>query len=507
MNLNFKIKLGIGLLLNQTIVMANEPSQKMQGRPNIVFIEVDDLNYEYLSCFGSKIVQTPNVDNLAQNGVRFTNAFAQGMMSGPSRNSLMTGMYPHNLGFYYNGDMRSLPEGVWTFPKALQRAGYYTSWVGKCHIRPFMRTKDKTENMRSEMGFHFVQQTMGRTVLGGGEDDEDLNTNTKKNLQVNEITDKKAERQQRNMENDWYMSYLKETGYLNQFFSEFPNTSTLPEDIYLDGFFTKSSIEFIQSYNDKKPLFMWINYSVPHGPYDVTEEYHKNFNSENMPGFTTPDFIAPQNLIRKTKPFRSELDAKKEQAGIAASVLFMDRQIGRIIQALKDKGLYDNSIIVFFSDQGVMAGDHHLNHKGTLYRQITSPSLIISYPKAFQKNKENVSPVELRDLINTTLDIADATTTDQEKWRTGFSLVPILTGKSNQVRRYAFAENDGYICISDGKFRYIEGVDAKLLFDDQCDPKNLHNIASQYPHIANKLSAEIADWIKETGKQLPAKTM
>ncbi len=84
MTIESKIKLGLALLVNQTVLQAAMPAKAATNRPNIIFIEVDDLNYEYLSCFGSKTNKTPNVDNLAQNGVRFTNAFAQGMMSGSS---------------------------------------------------------------------------------------------------------------------------------------------------------------------------------------------------------------------------------------------------------------------------------------------------------------------------------------------------------------------------------------------------------------------------------------
>jgi arylsulfatase A-like enzyme len=501
MKLKTKLQLGLGLLVQQTAVMAATPA-KTDQRPNIVFIEVDDLNYEYLSCLGSKIVNTPNVDKLATNGVKFTNAFAQGMMSGPSRNSLITGMYPHNMGFYQNGDMKSLPDGVWTFPKALQRAGYYTSWVGKCHIRPFMATRDKTEAMRTQMGFDFVKQTAGRTVLGGGEYGED--TDNKKQKPEDP---KKAERQQRNAEADWYMNYLSQMGLKEQFLSEFPEISTLPEDAYLDGFFSKTAEAFIREYNQAKPLFMWINYSVPHGPYDLAKEYHEPFDFRTMPGFTTTNFVHPPNLIQRTKSFRNEDDARREQAGIAASVSFMDRQVGRIISQLKEKGIYDNTIIVFFSDQGLMAGDHKLHHKNTLFRQITNPSLIISYPKAFQKDKTISSPVELRDLINTVLDISNAKQEDKSFWKTSYSLMPLLEGKSTSVRKYAFAEIEGYICISDGKYRYIEGVDAQLLFDDEKDPKNLCDIAAANPEIVKQLSAEIANWLAVTGKRLPAKSM
>ena len=124
-----------------------------QDKPHIVFIEVDDLAYTHVGAFGSKTASTPNIDSLAKRGVLFKNAVCQGMMCGPSRNGLMTGLYPHNLGFYRNGQMKQLPQDVWTLPKALQRSGYYTAWIGKSHIRPF-EARANPRAMETEMGFN-----------------------------------------------------------------------------------------------------------------------------------------------------------------------------------------------------------------------------------------------------------------------------------------------------------------------------------------------------------------
>jgi arylsulfatase A-like enzyme len=261
-------------------------------KPNILFIEVDDLEYEYLGLEGSPVIKTPHVDRLAQEGVYFSNAVAQGMMCGPSRNSLMTGLYPHNLGFYYNGQMRALPQGVWTFPQALQRAGYYTAWIGKCHIRPFIgEGSNKTEAMKTEMGFDHVQQTVGRAVLC------------------------KQLKNGKELKNDWYVGFLRRQGMEKTFVDECGRTSTLPDEVYLDGFFTRAAKDFLNSYDEKKPFFLWLNYSVPHGPYDVPEQYH-TFDPEDMPGGTqVKNFTAPEGLVRKTKLAKNEEQIKKTQAG------------------------------------------------------------------------------------------------------------------------------------------------------------------------------------------------
>ncbi len=460
--------------------MEGAPKKQRQERPNILFIEVDDLNYEYVSFNGSKVNQTPNVDALAKSGVFFKNAVAQGMMCGPSRNSLMTGLYPHNLGFYQNGQMRALPKGVWAFPKALQKADYYTAWIGKCHIRP--GGKDKTRAMETKMGFDYVRQTLGRVVL-------------QKKVKQGKVTDE-----------DWYIHYLDSIGKLDVFKNEIGKLSTLKEDEYLDGFFTHSALQFLDKYSEKKPFFLWLNYSLPHDPADVPEEYH-TFSKDDMPGPTTiKNYTEPKDLVKKTKYVDNEDVVKDHQAGFCANISFMDKQVERVVSELKKRGLYENTIIVFFSDQGLMMGDHKRFHKGTLFRQITNPLLVVSWPAKFEKDIVIENPVELDDLINTVLEVANAPEKELQVREQSISLLPALEHGKPTGRKVAFAEIEGYVMATDGKYRLIKGKDATLLFDDVKDPKNLVNIASGHPDVVKRLSADIDEWFKETGKPLPPKT-
>lgn len=462
-----------------SLFLTNSSAQEKQ--PNLLFIEVDDLNYEYLSSFGNTLVHTPNVDKLAAQGVRFTNAVAQGMMCGPSRNSLMTGMYPHNLGFYKNGDLKALPKGIWTLPQGLQNSGYATAWIGKCHIRP--AGKDKTQAMKELMGFDFVQQTEGRVVIT-----------------------KKAKKRPKEIDKDWYLRFLKERNLVDKFLKEYPKITSLPEDAYLDAFFTANAQDYLNNYKSDKPFFLWLNYSVPHGPNDVYQKYHDPYDVDKMPGTNKPDFKAPEKLVKGAKLDTDENKHKKLQAGHCAMVSFMDVQVGRILETLEKNKQLENTIIVFFSDHGIMMGDHQRQHKGTLYRQITNPSLIISYPKEYMKNVAVDSPVELIDLVQTSLEIANAPKKELKKRTYSKSLVPLLTGKKKKVRKTAFAEIEGYTMATDGRYRLIKGKDATLLFNDKKDPKNLHNIADQNTKRVKELSKNIDNWLTTTGEPLPAKS-
>jgi arylsulfatase A-like enzyme len=444
---------------------------------------VDDLRYDYTSFNGSKLLKTPNVDKLAETGVYFGSASCQGMMCGPSRNSLITGLYPHNLGFYINGELKALPKGVWTFPKALQRAGYYTAWIGKCHVRPG-GGKNKTLAMEKRMGFDFVEQTLGRVML------------CKKLKQGKDLT------------GDWYIEHLIEKGELEEFKKSCESErSTMGDSEYLDGFFTKNAEEFIANYDQKKPMFLWLNYTLPHGPFDVPEQYHKPFKPEDMPGFTdVKNYTEPAGLVKKTKVVKSEQKIKEYQAGYLANIVFLDKQVGQVVEALKKKGIYDNTVIVFFSDHGLMMGDHHRIHKGTRFLPVTNPGLIISWPAKMKQNYVVEDPVELIDLINTTLSLAGADQQDLNKREYSVNLLPALYDGKKVDRKYAFGEIEGYVMVTDGKYRLIKGKDVTLLFDDKKDPHNLEDIADKHPEIVKKMSKAIDDWFKETGKPLPPHT-
>ncbi len=462
--------------LKQVTAQSTDPE-----RPNIVFLEVDDLRYDYTSFNGSDLIKTPNIDELAEEGVYFGRASCQGMMCGPSRNSLITGLYPHNLGFYKNGDLRALPEGVWSFPQALQRAGYYTAWLGKCHVRP--KGKDKTLAMKNKMGFDFVKLTWGRVMLC------------------------KRLKKGKNMEGDWYVEYLKEKGQLDNFLKACDGKAEMKDEDYLDAFFTSQTKDFLSGYNDNKPLFLWINYTLPHGPFDVPEKYHK-YNPDDMPGFTTiKNYEEPENLVAKTKYISSLKKMKEYQAGYLANIDFLDKQVGEIVAELKKKGIYDNTVIVFFSDHGLMMGDHHRIHKGTLFNHVTNPNLVISWPGKIRENVVVNDPVELIDLIKTTLSLAKADEKDINKRKTSVNLLPVLFKDEKVDRKYAFGEIEGYVAVTDGRYRLIKGEDGfTLLFDDIEDPSNLVNIADKHPDKVKEMSEAIDKWFKVTGKPLPRLT-
>lgn len=164
-------------------------------------------------------------------------------MCGPSRNSLITGTYPHNLGFYKNGQCGDLPKSLWAFPAALQRSGYHTSWIGKSHVHASDEgisgeTKYEIKNraLAQVMGFDSVFASVGRALL---------------------------QSKHRKPTDDSYLNAIHELGFFEQFYADKGKHSTLPNDVYMDGYFTSLAIQQINAHQTRKdqdkPFFVWLN--------------------------------------------------------------------------------------------------------------------------------------------------------------------------------------------------------------------------------------------------------
>ena len=247
----------VGILL---LVAIGAPLASAATRPDVVFIEVDDLTYKYVGAFGAQGIRTPNIDRLAASGVLFEHAIVQGCMCSPSRNSLITARYPQNLGLFRNGDLKQIPQNTWAFPVALQRAGYHTSWIGKSHLLPYTDDQPgrggdkKTAGMKARMGFDEVWQSAGRHVAlkKAKELAASLDGGTANN-------GRQGGKWKRGI--DAYADHLHDKGLLMQFVNDGVQPTTLDVDDYLDGFIAKKTVDWISDYRDSKPFFLWVNFS------------------------------------------------------------------------------------------------------------------------------------------------------------------------------------------------------------------------------------------------------
>jgi len=484
MNRQTIIKMAV--ITASTVVAVRGTAATAEPRPNIVFVEADDLMYRFMGSRGRGFTQTPNLDALAKDGVYFQNAVCQGMMCGPSRNSLVTGLYPHNIGFYKNGQMGPLPDNAPSFPAAMKNSGYTTAWVGKCHVHSPMKGERKmptSEALQKHMGFDFALASVGRALLAG------------------------RVIKGRKLDGDVYIEHLKKRGLLETYINDCKTrakVTSLPEDDYLDGFYTKTAEEWISGYNGKKPFFLWLNLSCPHGPHDVPQKYHDMYKDIEIPPPLTDSFGSeiPAGLLAHNKA-ASAKKLPSDRKRYAAATTFVDTMLGRIIKQLKTKGVFENTVIVFFSDHGIFMGNHGRVHKGSLFNEITNPSLIVYYPKQFKKGLIEDSPVELLGLVKTCLELADADNPEKENFFSE-SLLPLLTGKGEYKTEYVFSEIEGFQSCFNGRYRYIANSEKPLLYDLKNDPGEMHNIAAEHPEVAERMQKATDTWFKRTGAALPA---
>lgn len=476
------------ILVFLVIGFLNSNAQNQKKTPNIIFIEVDDLMPRFMNKLGEGFGYTPNIDKLAENGVHFPHAVAQGPMCGPSRNSLITGLYSHNLGFYKNGDMRFLPEDVWTFPKVFQENGYQTAYIGKSHIRPQVRKQSKAAALK-QYGFDFVNASGERFALW-----KDL----KKGNDISDVP---------------FIKHLKKRGKYEQFLkdNDVPGhkmRSTMQDDVdYLDGYMTSIATDWFETKKDNtKPFFMWFNFCLPHGPYDVPQRYFDIADKIKVPAPKTDKFghFVPEPLLAENKAADPK-KLPKERIGEVANVAFMDAMVGQLIASLEKTGELENTVIIFFSDHSIFLGNHGRSHKTTLFEEALNTSMIISYPKQFPKDKINRQPMELLDLIPTAFEMAGIKNPNTIA-KNGVSMVPVLMNTKEMVRPYAFSEIYGAQAATGVRYRYIISEDYEILYDRITDPFEMKNIAKEKPDVTAKMRNAVKVWMANSGAILAPKT-
>lgn len=464
------------------------PSVAMEkSRPNIILLESDDHHFEALGCMGDP-VETPNLDRLTARGILFRNNVCQGTACAPSRNALLTGSYPHNTGVYHNQD-GNMPAGIWTFPQALQQAGYSTAMIGKNHFKPptefteriNLKPYDLILEETRALGFDYLHSIAGK---------------------VSAASPSKANR----ADLDPYRNYLKDKGLLDELIQDYTekrgnsraeptHASVLSEDDYQDTYIARQTIEWIEQYEEEKPFFAWVDFVAPHPPADAPEPYAGMYDWEEMrkPLPRPDDAGPPKGWLREAD---DEL-FQRFRAAYYAMITCLDAQIGEILDTLDEKGLTENTVIVFTGDQGSLLGDHGLWGKGSFYKGSINSPLIVAGPDSFRSGEEVTRPVELIDLAPTFLELADAPKDDIDRCE-GQSLLPLLTGDGNYTRNAAFAEEYESKMIVNERWKFIRDPEGDKLFDMENDPEELSNLASRKVELTKRLDQRIDDWLEKS---------
>ena len=441
--------------------------------PNVLFIISDDLNNS-VGCYGHPQVSTPNIDRLAARGVRFDLAYCQYPLCGPSRNSLLTGLYPNSTGILQNQQIfrQTIPKHC-SLPQAFRNAGYFAARIGKL--------------------YHY---NVPRSVGTNGHDDPgswelELNpAGCDRLLEEPEIFSLRPGSFGGTL--SWYAS---------------PRGDLL----HTDGMLATDAEWVLErcARDRSRPFFLAVGFFRPHTPYVAPEKYFDEYELEEMPlveGWEEDQKdIPPPGLGSHKKEHELLTDELRQQAIQAyfASITFMDTQVGRVLDALERLGLADNTVVVFTSDHGYHLGEHGLWQKLSLFEESARVPLIIAAPGMVGQGGVAETPVGLVDVYPTLTELCGVDAPDNLQ---GQSLVPILENSEEPGRGWALTEVTrgrgenqifGYT-IRTSRWRYTEwdgGEAGRELYDHETDPLEQTNLAA-HEDQADRI-AELSQLISE----------
>lgn len=431
-------------------IIALETIASAAEKPNVLFLICDDLNCD-LGCYGHSQVQSPNIDRLAEKGVRFEHAYCQYPLCGPSRASFMTGLYPDQTLIHRNAILLRdrLPE-VQSMSQMFSRAGYTSTRVGKIYHY----------NVPADIGNdgHDDPPSWDRTFNPKGRD-----------------------------KTDEPLIFSLRPGSFGGTLSWLAADGT--DDEQTDAIAAEYAINLLDEHaREKTPFFMAVGLYRPHTPYVAPRSY---FDRYQVAGIVVP--TVPEGYLDTIPaPARKSLTRKKDQVNLEdnlarqaiqayyASITFADAQVGRLLDALDRLKLADSTIVVFTSDHGYHMGEHGHWQKTTLFENAAHVPLIVSAPGLKAAGSSTGCPAEMIDFYPTLAELTGLTAPGN---LSGVSLVPTLHNVSARPRNAALTQYANGYSLRTERYRYTEwgadGSDGAELYDHNTDPKELNNLAFQ----------------------------
>jgi len=424
-------------------------------KPNILLIMTDQHRWDCLGCAGNSVIKTPHLDRLAREGAYFQNAFSTTPTCIPARAALLTGLSPWHHGMIGYGLVAERYD--FEMPRALNDAGYYTFAIGKLHYYP----------QRNYHGFQGALLDESGRVLS-----PDFISDYRK----------------------WFKEKAPDlnpdaTGIgWNDYRS---GVYVLPEDLHPTRWTGDRAVEFISTYKRDEPFMLKVSFARPHSPYDPPKRFWDMYNESDMPEPYIGDWATKYAVKANPKDYAlwyGDLgikQVKRSRRGYYGSITFIDEQIGRIVDALKNRGLLDNTLILFTSDHGDMQGDHYHWRKSYPYQGSAAVPMLIRWPNSVdaKRGQRLTQVVEIRDILPTFLDAAQAKIPDTLDGR---SLLSLIRSENCKWREYIDLEHDvcysntnNWAGLTDGRWKYIwyafDG--SEELFDLKEDPGEEHNLA------------------------------
>ena len=469
-------------------------------RRNILFLMTDQQRFDALGLL-NPIVKTPNLDKLAQEGILFSEAVCNCPMCVPSRYSMMTGVYPSQIGVRHNMQMWPTDDQLPAKPFAryMKEAGYQTACFGKTHwyIGEYDIPPSISGTVASKRGFDVVYDTLPRS----GNQTADTVLFNEQQPDVKKMLDDENIITQKGGEDV--------PGYIGQ-------TSKVPAHLHQASWMTDSAISYLKNDIDsEKPFFLYLSLNPPHAALNCPAEFEAMYDIDDIPDTKLPPpgwEIYEHTTAWRHRAAWNELDPmtkRRTTLRYYALCTYADYQFGKIIAALKDMGMYDNTAVLYASDHGESLGERYRFSKYSLYEPSVRVPMILSGAVVSDEKRGTVDerPAELVDILPTLLDISGQAA---QTWMSGRSLLspPCRTGQFAEYQGSGYHEEqygpkymwrqDGYKLILNmpGKV-----VDAMTRLDDTIgelyclaeDPLEIDNLYErpEYLKLREKMTRDL----------------
>ena len=519
MNLLYRLIITCSFLLS-VLISSTKHITNESSKPNILFIMSDDHAYQAISAYSDKLIHTPNIDRIAEEGVLFTNACVTNSICAPSRATILTGKHNHINGKIDNG--APFDTNQVTFPQLFQKAGYQTAMFGKLHFGNNPKGVDDFMILPGQGHYinpAFITKSGDTTITG---------------YVTDIITDLTLDwlKTKRDTEKPFLVMYLHKAPHRPWWpspekFREFTKKEfPLPETLFDD---------YVNRGTAAKTAEMNILYDLRYGhdskirpetfsSMDSIKPYIKPYNWGGLDGFTT-SFVRANNVQKALyEPVLDSINLwfkqnwhllnDREKMGwkyqrymqdYLGCISSVDDNVGRVLDYLKESGLDKNTIVVYTSDQGFFLGEHGWFDKRFIYNESFKTPLMIRWPNKIKPGMKNTEMVQNLDFAQTFLEAATITPPADMQ---GESLLPLLFGQDKEWTRdavyYHYYEypsvhmvkrHYGIVTEAYKLAHFYYDVDEWELYDRLKDPQEMNNVYDDpaYEKIVAKLKTELAE--------------
>lgn len=449
------IKVSSASLLGTALSFEMLSCKKGAKSPNFVFFLTDDQRWDGMSCAGNPVIKTPNMDRIAQQGIRFENMFVTTSLCGPSRASFLTGKYVHNHGVRRNGE--GLSKDQVTFPEMLKQAGYETAFIGKWH----------NTDQGKDRGF------------------------------------------------DYTFGFKGQGRYNNPIISE--NFGPEKEyEGYVTDILTNHAIQFLEK-GHEKPFCLLLWFKAPHRSWIPAKRFEDLYKDMTMPEPPTfhDDYQGRPDAIKNTDMRIGDFDDVPDLDTFLKSyyrtLAGVDENVGRVLDVLDRLDLTDETVVAYSGDNGFFLGEHHFFDKRLMYEPSIRVPLLVRYPKMIKPGSTNQELVLNVDVGPTILDLAGVAIPPDVD---GKSVKSLLQGISVPWRKdflYEYYEYPAVHSVRKNRgvrtkrwkyIHYFEEPEEFELYDIQNDPEEMNNlygnpayqdVVAQLRERLNELRRELHD--------------